>query len=272
MYDPNMVGQFMDPFVQQVIQTQAQEAQRQADIQRQGISAQAVGQGAFGGSRDALQQSELTRNLMDQQARMSAGLLSQGFGQAQQSSMAAFEDAMRRQQGAATTSGQLAQSMGQLGLSGAQQTLAGADLFRQLGLSQGQLAGQEADIARQAGLGMGSMGEQFGALGSRQLQAADLQSGLLTDDIRRMTGMDQFLQGRSQSMADLDFSNQMRQFTMPMTQSGWLSDIAKGTPSAQMSTTGTQAAQPGWGTQLVGMGISALGLGGAGGTNFGFGG
>lgn len=347
MYDPSMAQGFMDPFQRDVIEAEQREMQRLADIQRQGIRAQAVGAGAFGGSREAVQQAELTRGLIDQQARLSAQLSSQGFTQAQQQAQAAFEAAQQRQlagagqagqiglsaeqlaaqtglaggqlglaglqqamgaasqlaqmgmtaeqiaaqtglsveqarqaatgmagqmglsqaqlqQAAAGQMGQLSQSMGQLGLAGAQQQLAGADLMRQLGLSQAQIAGQEAGIGAELGAGLTGVGSEFGGLGIRQAQAGQIGSGLLGQDVQRLTGMDQYLTGLAQTQADIDFQNKMRQFTQPMTQAGWLSDIARGFPSGQMTTVGTSAAQPGWGTQLAGAGITALGATGFG--------
>ena len=97
-FDPQSVSAYMDPYEDAVIQQAMSDIRRQGDIAQQGLSAQAVGAGAFGGSRQGIQQNELDRNILEQQARTAAGLRSAGYqgamGQAQQ----AFEAQQRRQQ------------------------------------------------------------------------------------------------------------------------------------------------------------------------------
>jgi len=78
-YDPQSYQAFMDPYMEDVIaQTQADIA-RQGDIAQQNIGAQAVRGGAFGGSRQAVAEQELQRNVADQMARTGAQLRSAGF-------------------------------------------------------------------------------------------------------------------------------------------------------------------------------------------------
>jgi len=97
-FDPQSVSAYMDPYEDAVIQQAMSDIRRQGDIAQQGLSAQAVGAGAFGGSRQGIQQNEMNRNILEQQARTAAGLRSAGYqgamGQAQQ----AFEAQQRRQQ------------------------------------------------------------------------------------------------------------------------------------------------------------------------------
>ena len=47
------IGQYMDPYLENVLRVQEQEARRADEISRQGRAAQAVQAGAFGGSREA---------------------------------------------------------------------------------------------------------------------------------------------------------------------------------------------------------------------------
>jgi len=79
------VSQYMSPYMQQVVDIQQREARRAADVSGQELAAQAVGRGAFGGSRQAILEAEAGRNLQTQlgdiQARGLAG---------------AYEDAQRR--------------------------------------------------------------------------------------------------------------------------------------------------------------------------------
>lgn len=76
------IQQYMNPYNNLALQQQLQEMNRQADIQRQGIQAKAVASGAFGGTRDALQRSELGRNLMQTQNQAIAQSMQQGYAQA----------------------------------------------------------------------------------------------------------------------------------------------------------------------------------------------
>ena len=75
----------MSPYMQNVVDIQKREAQRDADIRRQQLAAQAVGARAFGGSRDAIQQAEFDKNLQQQLADIQATGQQAAFQQAQQS-------------------------------------------------------------------------------------------------------------------------------------------------------------------------------------------
>ena len=114
-FDPTAYKAYMDPYTQEVIDTQYADINRQADMDRNRIRDGAIGAGAFGGSRGALQQSELTRNTADQQARTGAALRSQGYGAAQSQAQSVFENQMSRGANAAQIFNQLGQGMGTLG-------------------------------------------------------------------------------------------------------------------------------------------------------------
>ena len=60
------IQQRMSPFMQNVVDIQKREAQRDADVRRQQLDAQSVGARAFGGSRAGIQQAEFDRNLQQQ--------------------------------------------------------------------------------------------------------------------------------------------------------------------------------------------------------------
>jgi hypothetical protein len=115
MYDPNMGQAFMNPYQQQVIDESLRQIQRQGDISRQNLQAQAVRAGAFGGSREGVQRAELDRGLAAQQNAAILSGLQQGYGQSQQQAQSAFEAQQARQQGAAGLFGQFGQGIGSLG-------------------------------------------------------------------------------------------------------------------------------------------------------------
>ena len=88
---PDSTQAFMNPFVENVIDQNLADIQRQGDIARQQIGSRAVQQGAFGGSRQAVAEQELQRNLADTFARQSAGLRAQAFESAQDRAQKASE-------------------------------------------------------------------------------------------------------------------------------------------------------------------------------------
>ena len=118
-YDPNMVNQYMNPYQEAVTQKAMEEMNRQAAIQRQGVSSQAVRGGAFGGSRFGVQQAELGRNLADVQSQRIVQDYAQNYSQAQQAAMSAFQNQQQRMQQA----GQMSMAAGQ-GIAGLGQNYA----------------------------------------------------------------------------------------------------------------------------------------------------
>lgn len=119
--DPGSMQQYMSPYMQNVVDIQKREAQRQADIARTGRAGQAVRAGAFGGSRQAIMENEAERNLAQQMGDIQAA-----------GSQKAFEDAQRAQQFQA-----------QLGLSGLGQAMQAGQAMGALGQTR---FGQQKDI------------------------------------------------------------------------------------------------------------------------------
>jgi hypothetical protein len=128
---PGGVSQFFNPYENQVVQQTMQDIGRAGQMQQQQLGAQAVGQGAFGGSRAAVAGAELGRATMEQQARSAGQLRQQGYSQAQQ----AAQNAAQLQAGL----GAQAQQMGVQDIN----TLLGIG-----GLTQ-QTSQQALDVARQ---------------------------------------------------------------------------------------------------------------------------
>jgi hypothetical protein len=81
---PYAMQAYMSPYMQNVVDVQQREAQRQADIASTGRNAQAVQAGAFGGSRQAITDAEAARNLATQQGAIQAQGLQNAFQNAQQ--------------------------------------------------------------------------------------------------------------------------------------------------------------------------------------------
>ena len=139
-FNPYQTGQFggqtaqnyMNPYMQNVVDIQQREAQRTADIAGTGRNAQAVKSGAFGGSRQAIMDAEANRNLSTQMGDIQAQGLNQAYNQGQQQFNT--EQQLREQ------SNQFGNS---LGMQGFQTALTGAGQLSNIGQ---QTFGQEMDI------------------------------------------------------------------------------------------------------------------------------
>ena len=185
MYAPGQAQQFMNPYQQQVIDESLRQINRQGDISRQEMQAQAARSGAFGGSREGVQRAEMERGLAGQRNAAITGALSQGYQSAAQQAQQAFEAQQGRQlqqaqglQSAGGVLGSLAGQQGQLGMQAAgQQAAAG-----QMGLSASQqLSQQEAQrlAAEQTSAQyMGNIGQQFGQQALQQAQIGQGSAGL----------------------------------------------------------------------------------------------
>ena len=143
-YDPTSYQQFMDPFTEDVIKRTQQDIADKGAQQQLQAQASAAGQGAFGGSRQAVLQGQIAADTMDQQARTGAQLRSQGFQQAQ----AAAQQAAQQQLRQAQLAGQLGVSQAGLGQLGQQMGVQDINTLLGIGgLQQGQTQ-KGLDIAR----------------------------------------------------------------------------------------------------------------------------
>lgn len=69
-FGATQANQYMNPYIQASLDPQLKELQRQADIQRVADAGRLTGAGAFGGSRQAIMESEGRRNLLDKQQEL----------------------------------------------------------------------------------------------------------------------------------------------------------------------------------------------------------
>ena len=114
------IGQYMSPYMQNVVDIEKREAGRQAGIAGTQQQAQATQAGAFGGGRDAIMRAERERNLSQQMGDIQA-----------RGSQAAYEQAANQfRQGIQQQSG-LAQLQGQMGAQQQQQAQRPLDMAYQ---------------------------------------------------------------------------------------------------------------------------------------------
>ena len=196
---------YMSPYIQNALQPQLAEMQRQYDITGLQQKRAATGAGAFGGTRDALMRAENERN-----KNMA---MNQAIGSGYQN---AFQAAQQAQQFGAN-----------LGLQGYQGALSGL----------GQ-AGQAASTLGQ--LGQTQFGQESALNAERQkigaIQQAQAQQGL-----------------------DLGYQDFLKQKNYPYQQLAFMSDMLRGLPLSQQSQS-IYSAPPSMGSQLGGLGMSALGI------------
>ena len=82
--NPYATAAYMSPYMQNVVDVQQREAQRQSDILGAQQRGQATQVGAFGGSRQAILEAERQRNLATQKGQIQATGLQSAFDQARQ--------------------------------------------------------------------------------------------------------------------------------------------------------------------------------------------
>ena len=147
---PGTAAQFMSPYMQNVVDINKREAQRQADIAGTQRNAAFTKAGAFGGARQAIENAEAQRNLATQMGDIQARGLQEAYQQAQ----GQFNQEQAARQAAAQLGEQSRQYGAGLGLQGLQASLQGAGQLGALGQNiygqytgniglQSQLGGQQ---------------------------------------------------------------------------------------------------------------------------------
>jgi hypothetical protein len=267
------MGQYMSPYMQNVVAQQQKDAIRQADIARQGTQAQAVRSGAFGGSRSAIVEAENQRGLQDRLAMIQAQGSQSAYDKAQQAQQFAsnvgIQGLQAGYQGLQTGMQGTAQGIqgAQAGLQGVGQQIAGG----QLGLQGGQLgiSGQQAGMqgtgqglagvqaatgAGQYGLsGAGAATQAAGTLG--QLGQTQFGQETAITDAQMRAG--QLQREEEQKGLDMQYQQFMAEQNYPMEQLAQLSGILRGYPMTQTSQSMYQNPNPL--SQAVGAGTALYG-------------
>ena len=253
---PGSAEAYMSPFMQNVIDKQTREAERQAGLAAQQQRAQSIQRGSFGGGRTGIREAAAARDL--------AQLKSDIYGTGQQ---AAFQNAQQQ-----FNAEQQARMQAQLANQQAYQNmLAQQEASRQFGYGQqmtaaqqraqyGQAAQQLAEQSRQFGAGYGQQGlntalqaaGQLGNLGQAEFGQQKDILGLQS----QFGGQQQALRQQGLTQAYQDFLNEQN---YPYKQLGFMSDMIRGMPLGQQSTKTVYEAPGSMLGQLAGLGV---GLGG----------
>jgi hypothetical protein len=251
---PGTAEAYMSPYQQAVTDVEKREATRASNILRQQQQAQAVQQGAFGGSRSAIVEAERQRNLGQQLGDIQARGQQSAFTQAQQQfnaeNLQAGLQAQLANQQARQQAQQAREQSRQFGYG---QGMTAADLRARYGL-EGQRATEQS---RQFGaeLGLRSYDQamrgaaQLGELGSKQYQQ---EMGLMGQQMDVGAKQQAYEQARLNQIIQ-DYATEQQ---YPFIQLGTLSNMLRGLPM-QASTTQMYQAQP----SLLQQGIGLAGAG-----------
>ena len=259
-YTGSNVSQYMNPYMQNVVDIQQREAQRQADIAGTQRAGQAVRSGAFGGSRAGLMEAEAARNLATQKGDIQAQGQNAAFQNAQQQfnqQQQANLQAQMANQGAGLQVG--SQNLNaQLGI---QQLGAGQNMQAQLANQQANLAAQQAaEQSKQYGAGYGMQGLQTGLQAAGQLgQLGQTQYGQQLGNINLQNQMGAQQQAQQQGILNQQIQNYAMAQQYPQQQLAFMSNMLRGLPMQSTSTNMYQAA-PSNVSQLAGLGMAGYGL------------
>ena len=128
----NNVRAYMSPYMENVVQRQQADAQRQSDIARQAQGAQAARAGAFGGSGDFLMRSQAAGNL----ARQKGDIQAKGLQDAYTQAMGQFNQSQAQNLAGQQLNAQQQQFGAGLGLQGLQTAMTGAKSLADIGQTQ----------------------------------------------------------------------------------------------------------------------------------------
>jgi hypothetical protein len=286
---PGTANQYMNPYLNSALQPQLAEIGRQYDITGQQEKSQATGQGAFGGNRQALMQSENQRNKNTAMNTAIGKGYNTAFNNAQQQFNAQQQANLQAQQAnqqANLTTGQqnLASQLGvqQLGTqTGLQAQLANLSNEQQASVNnqaaQNQAAGMNAQQALQAALANQQTGLSTGQqnlqanLGVQQLgsgqnlqaqqlnQASGLQAGLANQQTGYNTALQNAQMNQQSNLANQGILSQYGLQQGQLNQQTGLANqqarLQAGLANQQAGlTTGTQNLQAALQTQGLGSG------------------
>ena len=226
-FDPSGIEAFFNPYEDQVVQQVQQDFDKARRMQEAQSAAQAVGSGAFGGSRAAIAEQEAMRNLDQAELNALGQLRQQGFGAAMTAAQNAQENQQRR-------------------------ALTGGSYLGNLGSTFGQLGQRDVEL-------LGNLGRGIADLGGMQADLGVTATNLMRGDVSALSSLGGQDQMQQQNILDAIRQTNVERQQFPFQQFGYLSDVLNRVPTNQstMATT-TSPQQSGLG-QAIGYGIAGLG-------------
>ena len=278
MFDPSSASSFMNPFEDQVVQQALQDVRESGALAGQQADANAIGAGAFGGSRSRLIGSELAEAQRRAELETAANLRSSGYSNALTNASTAFENQQRRQAGSASQLGNIAGGLGSLA---GQEATAGQNLANQfasygqaagtnlnnlgvteaslgqmrggalsgLGSNISALTGQRVGLGQNIASGIGNLGVQGGSLlnqyGSQLGNLGNNLGNLQRQDINLLAQTGGTNRRMNQAQNDLAYQNFTGQYNLPQQLLGQYSGIAQGIAPLAGGTAYNTTATPG---------------------------
>lgn len=292
-FSPTMAQEYINPYMQNVVDVQKREAQRQSDLAAARRSGQAAQVGGLGGSRMGIENAMANRDtqqlMSDIQATGSSAAYQQGLQAAQQQFNLKQQGQMQAalaNQAAGMTVGQqnLAARLGvqQLGAqqglqaqlanqAAAQQAQQMREASRQYGYGQNmtaaQLAAQYGLSAQQAEEQSRQFGAQYGLQGIQQQLAAAQQLGQLgqtqfgqqKDIIQAQGAAGAQQQALEQQRLNQQYQDFAAQRQHPYQQLAFMSDMLRGLPLSE-STQSMYEAPPSTLSQVGGLALAGYGM------------
>lgn len=234
------IGQYMSPYQQQVIEAGQADIERQRQMASENLAAQAQRAGAFGGSRQAVQEGVLAGEALRQAGQLSAQQRQRGFETALQSGQ--FD--IGQTQAARTLASQQGFQAEQLGQQ-AREAAAAREQAARAGNMQAanQFATQQAQLEQAAN--QANYQGQFTGAGIRQGAASGL-SGLggqmfgIGQQVQGAIGQQgQFQRGLQQQLLDRAMGQYGGATGAPMAGLGALTSVLSGVPYGSTTTSRT---------------------------------
>jgi len=275
-YDPSSVKSYMSEYEDAAVQQALADVARAGQVQQAQLGANAATSGAFGGARQAIQESEIGRNTLMQQGRTAAEMRRAGFESAALRSQQAFENQQNRGQTAAQQQAAMGLQAGQFGSQTFenQQTRGqtAAQNAASLGMTGEQFAatGMENAMARRQaqansyanmGQGIGTLGAQLANLGIQQAGLGEMRQSLGNQDLQNLLGTGALERGNTQAGLDAVRLSNLQQYSQPYQQYGFLSDVYSGTPTGSSTITASSAPQTAPLQTALGLGVAGLSAG-----------
>lgn len=225
------IAAFYNPFEQAVVEQIKEDFDRAGRQEEARQAAQAIGAGAFGGSRAAVTEQQALERLNRQELDALSRLRAAGYGQALEAAQSAQEAQQRR-------------------------ALTGGAYLGNIGQALGTVGQRDVQVLGDVGRGIGALGVQEAGLGP--IAAREARSDVAT--LSQLGGQEQQLE---QNILDAIRATNIDRQQLPYEQYSILGTALSGLPMGQTRLESTQPTQQSGLAQAIGYGIAGLGaLGG----------
>jgi hypothetical protein len=221
------ISAFYNPFEQAVVEQVQEDFDRAGRQEEARQAAQAIGAGAYGGSRAAVTEQQALERLNRAELDAVSKLRAAGYGQALNAAQTAQEAQQRR-------------------------LLTGGAYLGNIGQSLGTLGQRDVQL-------LGDLGRGLGALGQAETQLGPLAAGEARRDVSLLSGLGGQEQLLEQNVLDAIRATNIDRQQLPYEQYNYLSSMLSGVPARQSesyySSNPTQSAA----AQAISTGIAGLG-------------